>query len=299
MAIGSISIAATVLGGLIWLWIAAVRPPRVKEPSCAKCGYPVRGLSGMTCPECGADFRLHGIATPAMRLMRSAFFIALWTLLLPIPAAVMTAWAREVGPKVQLGTCVFTLQPISGSTPAVRLTQTMRRSGWGVPGGQSGISISTRVTSSGQVTTITPNRLISGVDRAEYLLEELSGGNPTGRLHNVRLDGSGAPGVDIDALERWMRSLSGSTDRSGVRDDAAELARLIESFAASGAPVTLTRLDLVGGVATTSNRHAARWFVAALAAFWIAVYAGGIVVFMIVRRKRMAASNQGVASAKS
>ena len=300
MAIGSVYVAALVLGGIIWLWVAAIRPPRIREPSCGRCGYPVQGLAGLTCPECGADFRLAGIATPTMRLMRPAVFIVLWTLLLPIPAAVLTESAREVGPKVQTGTCAFTLRPISGSAPAVRVTQRMHRSDWGRPAGQSGASITTTVTrTGGTLTTIMPNRLLDGVDGVEFLLEELSGATPTGRSHRVRLNGDGSAPVDVEALALWMLSLTGSTDRESVHDDAVELAGLLGSFAASGAPVTLARLALDGGVATTMSHHDAWWSLAALAAIWLAVYAGGIIVFIVVRQNRLQSAAQGAASRKS
>jgi hypothetical protein len=33
------------------------------EPSCGKCGYLVKGLTGLTCPECGSDLREVGITS--------------------------------------------------------------------------------------------------------------------------------------------------------------------------------------------------------------------------------------------
>lgn len=35
-------------------------PPAVSEPRCARCGYPVRGLTGDVCPECGSDLSQRG-----------------------------------------------------------------------------------------------------------------------------------------------------------------------------------------------------------------------------------------------
>jgi hypothetical protein len=37
---------------------------RIAEPSCGRCGYCVRGLESMICPECGSDLRKVGILTP-------------------------------------------------------------------------------------------------------------------------------------------------------------------------------------------------------------------------------------------
>ena len=41
------------------------RPSGGAEPACGACGYSVRGLSTMICPECGSDLREVGIVPPA------------------------------------------------------------------------------------------------------------------------------------------------------------------------------------------------------------------------------------------
>ncbi|MEO6437283.1 MAG: hypothetical protein ABIP55_16190, partial [Tepidisphaeraceae bacterium] len=37
------------------------------EPHCGRCGYPVRGLPTLACPECGGDLRNVGIVAPGIR----------------------------------------------------------------------------------------------------------------------------------------------------------------------------------------------------------------------------------------
>ncbi|HEY7089210.1 MAG TPA: hypothetical protein VH518_14030 [Tepidisphaeraceae bacterium] len=51
----------------------------VDQPSCAGCGYPVRGLPSFICPECGCDLREVGIVTPSRYIPGlKLFFSALW-----------------------------------------------------------------------------------------------------------------------------------------------------------------------------------------------------------------------------
>src|SRR5690348_13002356 len=54
------------------------------------CGYSVRGAAGLTCPECGADFRRVGTAT--RRRIAPGLLAVLWTVALPLPALFL--WAR-------------------------------------------------------------------------------------------------------------------------------------------------------------------------------------------------------------
>jgi hypothetical protein len=73
------------------------RRKSVTQPACGNCGYFVRGIAGFTCPECGQDLREAGIVTPSTHakgwstdpLLRAA----LWTLLLPIPATILSVAA--------------------------------------------------------------------------------------------------------------------------------------------------------------------------------------------------------------
>ena len=51
-----------------WIrYAAGPNPKPVGEPACGKCGYPARGISTLSCPECGADLRIVGIRLPGQR----------------------------------------------------------------------------------------------------------------------------------------------------------------------------------------------------------------------------------------
>lgn len=60
----SLLILVALLAGLIFgivLWITGGRSGAGNEMACGGCGYAVRGLEALNCPECGADLRMVGI----------------------------------------------------------------------------------------------------------------------------------------------------------------------------------------------------------------------------------------------
>lgn len=57
IGIGLLSVAGLVLGIILW----ATSGKGGGDMACGSCGYGVRGLSQLTCPECGADLREAGI----------------------------------------------------------------------------------------------------------------------------------------------------------------------------------------------------------------------------------------------
>src|SRR5262245_27162203 len=68
----------------------AARAARVTEPSCGSCGYCVRGLEGMICPECGSDLREVGILTPGeQKPMSMKMRLIFWTAFAPLPALLL------------------------------------------------------------------------------------------------------------------------------------------------------------------------------------------------------------------
>jgi hypothetical protein len=70
----------------VWV-ILTPNVQRRAEPVCGRCGYCVRGISQLTCPECGSDLREVGILAPNMRVPLPRFVWAiLWTLVLPAVA---------------------------------------------------------------------------------------------------------------------------------------------------------------------------------------------------------------------
>ncbi len=54
-------LAGLVTGIVLWATSGSSIASAKNEMSCGKCGYAVRGLSQLNCPECGADLREVGI----------------------------------------------------------------------------------------------------------------------------------------------------------------------------------------------------------------------------------------------
>jgi len=85
---------------------AAIDPDAAREPRCARCGYIVRGLQGMTCPECGGDLREVGILAPGVApALSRGKRVLIWTLAAPLPAILLyTMLAPSFVPQWQLTT---------------------------------------------------------------------------------------------------------------------------------------------------------------------------------------------------
>mgnify|MGYP005845222723 CR=1 FL=1 len=54
---------ASIITGVVLLVMHYRRPGGGEGNQCGRCGYPVRGVSTLNCPECGADLREVGIAS--------------------------------------------------------------------------------------------------------------------------------------------------------------------------------------------------------------------------------------------
>src|SRR5580693_8618461 len=75
------------LGVIAMRSLTSHRPATNIEPSCGHCGYCVRGITSLTCPECGSDLREVGILAPNMRVPMSKHVRALVLIVaLPLPA---------------------------------------------------------------------------------------------------------------------------------------------------------------------------------------------------------------------
>lgn len=103
-----------------------------EHPVCGQCGYAVAGLEVLRCPECGSDLRRVGILTGRMRrevnpTVWAIILIILWSMLLPIPAMVLTSVARSAFPRQRTEVRLVTLgRPDSGAYQSVDINITSR-----------------------------------------------------------------------------------------------------------------------------------------------------------------------------
>jgi hypothetical protein len=88
------------------------RRGRVTEPSCGACGYCVRGLESLVCPECGGDLREVGILTPGTaKPLSRKMRVFVWTLFAPLPAfllaQILSQWITPWVATTQLQRVIF------------------------------------------------------------------------------------------------------------------------------------------------------------------------------------------------
>jgi hypothetical protein len=96
--LGIVVMAAAFIGAgvIAWRWLRG-RKHRITEPECGKCGYCVRGVAELTCPECGSDLREVGILAPGDQRPRSrAKKLLIWTLIAPLPGLVLGGMVASV-----------------------------------------------------------------------------------------------------------------------------------------------------------------------------------------------------------
>ncbi|MHC4990910.1 MAG: hypothetical protein ACYTGC_08005 [Planctomycetota bacterium] len=300
------------LGGMVWLWVAVFRQPRgVGRARCAQCRYAVEGLQTMSCPECGSDFREVGILPPENRLVKPLVFLLIWTVLLPVPALVVSLLVINKVPRVQTASYVVGLQPVSGAFPEL-LLQVDYQSRPGRQGmGLGGTMTRTETRGDGDTTTT-------------LSFPSVSGDSPT--LTGVRLQKSPTPGSmvipvpppaksaellrltpdetgptpdDEAAIKRWVTALGTpppaadadggeSTTLRTVDEDIAELADLMGAVIGSKGSYVTKRFK-VGGSGTSTNRmRTPTWAFALVISFWVVFYFLGVAIFFFIRKRRRA-----------
>jgi len=92
---------------LVSLFILLRSRPGSPDPSCGKCGYGVRGLPTLRCPECGSDLKEVGIRPGAKRIPHPLWLrtIAL-TFALGLPAAALLKPGLALAPSYWTGHAV-------------------------------------------------------------------------------------------------------------------------------------------------------------------------------------------------
>src|SRR3954447_5995894 len=110
--------------------VAAPLPAGV-DARCARCGYCVRGVVGLTCPECGSDLREVGIRS--RRRLGTGVVALLWTLALPVPALFLWAWFyNAAAPRVHTLRQERMIESVYFGKK-IRATLEGSQPGWGAP----------------------------------------------------------------------------------------------------------------------------------------------------------------------
>lgn len=263
MAIGPI-LVILFLNGLVIAAILSIlamraRQPRVKTPSCGKCRYPVEGLTVMTCPECGGDLRQVGILIPRYSGgITRAMFIALWTLVLPVPAIIITFIVGSALPMDRTSGADMQIIPTS-------------------PGVQT-MLLNLRSNSSKTFAAYDRGDLILVLGQGPASVASLDLSNRTFTPVDSDDTNDGAP-LNETELTKWFANVSGST-HGECQNDATMVLEAIDSTSAGPVVVSTTTNNI--STRTWTRSQPAVWYPPTALVFWIAVWVVGIV--MIVRR---------------
>ncbi len=277
--------------GLSYLWYRVLKVKRGSDlPTCAKCGYAVRGLMGLECPECGADLREVGITTPKQRGMVSpVLFVLLWTLLLPGPSCLVSGILSAVGPKTSVPSYMLTLEPItSGEYVSVDLNHMAMFQFGGA--GYSSLSVEGNAS---QYESLDIDPVAMTYDDWLSVPTTTTGGvSSSSSSTSTANAGSTTKPLDRQALLDMLDRAGADITRQDVMDEADELLTIIQGIPTQGL-ANLNPTHFTQNHTNMSYDQPAGWFLLVLLVLWIGVWVGGLVYFFRVRRKQLPEARQG------
>lgn len=279
VTLAPLTLTAVCLVGLVMLWARVFRRPRHAMPSCGKCGYGVYGAASMRCSECGSDFRHVGIDTAKQRgAVRPAVFAILWTLLLPLPAAVAIVALIEIGPRHYQTFHSLELTPRSGTSQLASVTV---EHAWSTSNARSPgpdpakLDVTVRSSVGGGWASF-------DLDLPSFTFESFGGFTGMRRP-------AGTPMTEAVLLELFAEANLDAADAE-VRSQAAELLQLLQTARAQHASGRALSFPATPGFSVQnnswSNAQRAAWWspvvISGAVAFWVA----GFVLFAVVRRRQ-------------
>ncbi len=273
----------TSLVGLTYLWYRVLKGKRGGDlPTCAKCGYAVRGLPGLDCPECGADLREVGIVTPKQRgAVSPVLFVLVWTLLLPGPSCLVSGLLVWVGPKTkgQINDTLDLTPIASGEYQNANINQI---------GGMSWYAGTnyTQLNILGNTSQF-ENLQIDPVAMTYEDQSSISSGNTT------VYTGATTKPLDRQALLDMLKRAGADITRQDVMDEADELLSIIQGIPTQGLG-GLTPTHFTQNYYSNSYDQPAGWFMLVLLGVWVLVWVGGLVWFFRIRSKQIPTVQQGL-----
>jgi len=272
------------LVGLVYIWVRTLFWGEVADDiaRCARCGYAVRGVGSLSCPECGVDLREAGIVSPSMGRKRIAvwLFILLWTLCLPIPGCVLSGIAIAVGPRGNQPQEDLELEAPDTQSAGYDTVQLFRRPF----DDYSGLLLL-----HGDYMDVS----VGGSNKWDDYMVDLN------TMTYEDWSGVGAsPGsqpFDRAAVESWMINVGANTTDADVQLQIDEVHRLIKNTQSQGLTSQPVHAFTVNYSSAGTSDNPARWWVLAQPVFWLMVYVGGIAFFLWIRAKRAARSAQAQA----
>ncbi|MHC4444840.1 MAG: hypothetical protein ACYTA5_19760 [Planctomycetota bacterium] len=261
-------------------------------PACGRCGYIVKGLPSFTCPECGSDLREVGIVGPGMRrAMGGKVYIALWSILLPITAVIISMVVLGIAaPHYYVKTAerfIFCQADDLRDTIGVKMEGEALVWPWSSP-----------------KVPLQKMKLIIKRSPGSYMEVDLS----TKVYRYAKKDGGiveGGDGFGAGALLIWLAEFGVDTDKQGVKDKVKDVLLAInETPAAQGKLTRLSfhpQMKVAQITAQQSNIRIRRrmpsslpgWLILLVSAFWLAVWFVGMRKILARRRRDKTAAPSG------
>ncbi len=284
MAVGMLLAAGIIVAVLISVMAMAVRyRDRVRRPCCGRCRYPVEGLTSLTCPECGADFRREGILVPGVRPRNRVYvaeMTAAWVLVCVFGSLLTAGFVGMFDfARVMQFSRNEVLTPSSGALTSINASV---QGTAGANDSAMSAPAEAIVLQTGQTSAVTPLLLEVDLSMRTWQVRPSTGAGPVvseGRL----------PVTDAD-VAAWLKA----TGVSGVNDAATDIAALT-TYINSGAKLSSsTALGSVLGGSSVSFRPAG-WVMVASIAFWAIMFFPGMVWIVRVTSRKAEAMRRPAA----
>ncbi len=246
--------------GILYLWYRVYKGEASGGlPVCAKCGYAVRGLTGLDCPECGADLREVGIITPKQRgAVSPMMFFLLWTLLLPVPSCPIAGLLLWVGPQTTVQGDWLRLMPIASGEY--------------------------------QWIIINPYLSVEGNSAQHSMLDEHLEIDPVAMTYEDRSSAAiVTKPLDRQVILDMFKRVNADITRQDVLDEADELLSIIRGISTQGL-ARLTPIHFNQSYHRNSYQEPAGWFMLVLLGLWVVFWIGGFWLYIRICRKNQ--SNQ-------
>lgn len=281
--------------------LACTSPRRMPtQAECDACGYPVAGLHGTTCPECGGNLLVSGVRTAALEVRRRGSL--LWGLF---------AWTAFMGLACGVLLNVTILLSVSG----VR--------GTGSTQAKTNVTI-TSVSGSGQAiqadVSVTTNNDTGNVEMSSLTLTPEGGGlasltaTKIGGASTVHwIDASGAlrqpnpagrAALDKPTVSAWLNGLGAGPSAGYSDEEVAELVRILDELSQDPSAVnpgplfTLsTARSAMRSVPSMASSSMLAWLPAVVLFAALGAWIAGLVYIPV--RRRMIRTKYGVTAGRS
>lgn len=249
--------------------------PRITEPRCGNCGYIVRGITTLTCPECGGDLREAGIVTGRLRRPSNApaiLFCVLWTILLAPVAVMITAGVDSALPHWSLLRHSARMQaPKSGTYESIAISAAAMIRLEAAP---SSVFLPSDATI--ELLTLTGKSSVMTADLRTGACSYKTAAGTTVRPPG-KLDGA--------AVLDWMHAAGVDTTGPGVMQEAVEVCEvlreqpggyLLGNAGSNTSSGTIYRHFDHGSSAWSGERFHQPWIIGLCALFWLALWLAGL-----------------------